>query len=50
MRAYSFDKIEFEHCPREENVVAYQLPKHAYDLNSVISWEGDPPNLFCVLC
>lgn len=43
MKAHSLDSVEFIHCPREANQVAHQLAKFSYSSNSVLSWDGEPP-------
>ena len=43
--AQSIGLVLYSHCPREENKVAHELARSSYDSNSVIFWEGDPPQI-----
>jgi hypothetical protein len=33
----------YQHCPRETNKTAHNLARRSFDLNSVISWDGNTP-------
>jgi hypothetical protein len=39
--ASGFDKIAFEFCPREANVVAHELAKFSVNSNSSFNWCDD---------
>ena len=43
-RARMVSEISFAHCPREANRVAHHLAKYAFDSNTDVFWDGDPPS------
>jgi ribonuclease HI len=38
-----FNKVTFEHCPREANSVAHELAKFCFQFSSSCICDGDPP-------
>jgi hypothetical protein len=44
--ASGFNKVTFEHCPREANSVAHELAKFCFQSASSCIWDGDPLALF----
>jgi hypothetical protein len=38
------DMVVFQHCPRDANVVAHNLPKVAYESSNSFCWDGSPPD------
>lgn len=43
-KAQRIGNISFQHCPREANMVAHNLAKHAYDTKQNVFWDSDPPS------
>ena len=43
--AQSVGSVLYSHCPQEGNKVAHKLARSFYDSNSVIFWEGGPPQI-----
>ena len=41
--AHGISSIRFQYCPRKANGLAHFLARHAYDNNTMYSWENDPP-------
>jgi hypothetical protein len=41
----TFDKIVFEFCSRDANIVAHDLAKFSVNSNSSCNWGDDPPSL-----
>ena len=37
-------QVKVQHCPREANVVAHKIARHAFDLNSALFWDRIPPS------
>ena len=37
-------QVKVQHCPREANVVAHKIARHAFDLNSDLFWDRIPPS------
>jgi hypothetical protein len=39
----NFTKTQFSHCPREANMAAHELARHAWGIESIV-WLDDPPD------
>ena len=44
VRAQRIGKISVQHCKREANLLAHNLARYAFDSNSSIFWDCDPPS------